>query len=187
MLILFFFLSLIPFAAQASAAASAGIPWSLIVSQLVNFFILLVLAKLFLKKPMQLAVKDRRANFLLEEDRAKKSMGEASLLLDMWQTKWDNLSHSFNSQLEVAKTDSFQNSKASLDLVNQNIESILNKTQAQIQAELAQAKMHLAELLLEESCGEAVEEQKQQALNQSSVDLSMLKNIAGNRAFNEKA
>lgn len=185
MFILFFFFALFPVIVQASSVAHAGVPWSLIISQLVNFGILFFLARFFLKKPLALAINKQRESFLSAEKSVGKKANEAKLLLQQWQEKWDKLSESFTKKIKEAKANSLQLSTEHLASAKTQTVNILEKAEVQIQTELSQAKVHLAELLLQTSCDVALDNQKKQT-SSSSINLSLLKNISENKVFNEK-
>lgn len=185
MFIFFIFFILSPLAAQAASAGGGGVPWGLISSQVVNFGILIILGKIFLKKPLKAVVKKKRETFLLAEDNVSKSAKQANVLLQNWQDKWNGLSDSFTKKIQEAKLNSLQLSEQKLQDTKQQTIQILEKAHTQIQEELANAKIQLAELLLQTSCDVALENQKKQT-PANNINLSLLKNGNGNRLVNEK-
>ncbi|MBE8221120.1 MAG: ATP synthase F0 subunit B [Bdellovibrionales bacterium] len=185
MFILFIFSIFFSLSAHASSAAHAGIPWSLIVSQAVNFVALIILARLFLKKPISEYIKKQKQNFLLKEENVNKKANESKLLFNQWQEKWNKLSDSFTKKITQAKDNSLKLSEDNLVEAKKQTVNILEKAEVQVQTELSQAKVHLAQLLLQTSCNTALDLQKKQT-SHKAINLSLLKNVNENKVFNEK-
>ncbi|MBE8162781.1 MAG: ATP synthase F0 subunit B [Bdellovibrionaceae bacterium] len=185
MFILFISIFTFPFFAEAASGAHGGIPWGLIISQVVNFSLLIILVKIFLKKPLAVAIKTQKDHFLSEEASANKKANETKVILQQWQDKWQQLSRAVTQKIEEAKAHSAQMSEEQIASANAQAAHILKKSKSQIQAEVLQAKNHLAELLLHTACEKALDNQKTQG-TASSINLSLLKNKKETKNFNEK-
>lgn len=185
MIFFLFVLFFVPLSALASSVSGGAVPWSVIISQVVNFSILIILAKVFLTKILKNLVKNKKTNFLFAEKNIKNQTQAAQNLLKEWKTKFKDLSDTFLAQISTAKNNSSKNSELKLLETKQYSFSLLEKAKTQIQSELKQAKRHLAELLLQSACNQASENQKQKA-SENRINLSFLKNIKNTRPSNEK-
>ena len=167
MIVLWFFLFPI---ATLHAATAEGVPWSLIMTQALNFFFLVAILFFILRKPLQNILLQRRSEFLKFEEQAQEQKKEAERSLKGWTERLESVNTSFDSEIAKAGDQATTNREQWVAEAKQQAQKYIQKIQESIDLEVYKAKMKLTKKLFDASTEWAVQHsQKTEGLKKKVI------------------